>query len=190
MKKNGFWTIPNLMSCLRLCLIPVFVILYHNGQTLAAFAVLCASAVTDVTDGIVARRFNMVSDVGKILDPIADKLTQGAVLICLAARQPIIWALVGLMFVKEAVTGIANWVIIRRTGWVHAARWHGKLATVLLYTAMLSHLLWPDMPQAASLALIGVCAAAVLLSLCLYGKRNLETLRTGKVDPPGPEARR
>lgn len=180
MKKNQWLTLPNLMSCLRLCLIPVFVALYRRGQTPAAIAVLCASAATDVLDGIVARRFNMVSDVGKILDPIADKLTQGTVLICLAARRPVIWVLVGLMFIKEAVTGIANWVIIRRTGWVHAARWHGKLATVLLYAAMLAHLLWPDMPQAASYALIGACAAAVLLSLCLYGKRNVETLKRGE----------
>ena len=180
MKKNGFWTIPNLMSCLRLCMIPVFVALYCSGRTMAAFVVVCASAATDVTDGIVARRFNMVSDVGKILDPVADKLTQGAVLICLAARHPVMWALVGLMFVKEAVTGFANLAVIRRTERVDSASWHGKLATVLLYTAMLSHLLWPDMSRPASLALIGACAAAVLLSLCLYGKRKLETLRGEK----------
>lgn len=177
MKKNQWLTLPNLMSLIRLCLIPVFVALYRRGQTTAAVVTVCASALTDILDGIVARRFHMVSDVGKVLDPIADKLTQGVVLICLAARRPGMWALVGLMFVKEAVTGIANWVIIRRTGWVHAARWHGKLATVLLYAAMLAHLIWPEMSQGASWAIIGACAAAVLLSLCLYGKENLKLLR-------------
>ena len=177
MKKNQWLTLPNLMSFIRLCLIPVFVVFYQRGRITAAIVTLCASALTDVMDGIVARRFNMISDVGKILDPIADKLTQGAVLICLAARRPGMWALVGLMFVKEACTGIANWVIIRRTGWVHAARWHGKLATVLLYAAMLAHLIWPGMSTAASWCMIGACAAAVLLSLCLYGRENLKMLK-------------
>ncbi len=177
MKKNQWLTVPNLMSLIRLCLIPVFVVLYQRGQITAAVIALCASALTDIMDGFVARHFNMVSDVGKVLDPIADKLTQGAVLICLAAKRPGMWALVGLMLVKEACTGIANWVIIRRTGWVHAAQWHGKLATVLLYAAMLAHLIWPGMSQAASWCLIGACAAAVLLSLCLYGKDNIKILR-------------
>ena len=177
MSKDRWLTLPNLMSLIRLCLIPVFVVLYQRGRITAAVVTLCVSGLTDILDGIVARRFDMVSDVGKVLDPIADKLTQGTVLICLAARRPGLWALVGLMLVKEACTGIANWVIIRRTGWVHAARWHGKLATVLLYAAMLAHLIWADLPLAASWALIGVCAAAVTLSLCLYGRDNIRMLK-------------
>lgn len=188
MKKSQILTVPNLMSTLRLCLIPLFVWLYRRGESSAAFAVLCASALTDVLDGIVARHFHMVSDVGKILDPVADKLTQGIVMICLAARFPGLWLLVGLMLVKEAVTGITNWVILRRTGWVHAAQWHGKLATVLLYAAMLAHLLFPGMPAAASHALALMCAAAILLSLCLYAASNRDTLRRGVGRKAGSEA--
>ena len=86
-RKHQILTIPNLMSLFRLCLIPLIVWLYHEKEMygLAAFA-LVISGITDVADGIVARRFDMVSDFGKAFDPVADKLTQFAMLVCLAVR--------------------------------------------------------------------------------------------------------
>ena len=85
--KDQVLTIPNLLSVIRLALIPLIVWLYVGKQAYsAAVIVILISGATDIIDGAIARRFHMVSDLGKILDPIADKLTQGAVILCLAVK--------------------------------------------------------------------------------------------------------
>ena len=88
--ENKIFTIPNLLSFLRICLIPVIIWLYlvKDNSIWAGFA-LIFSGVTDVLDGYIARRFQMISDFGKVLDPVADKLTQAAILICLSIRFPL-----------------------------------------------------------------------------------------------------
>ena len=103
------------MSLFRLCLIPLIVWLYHEKEMygLAAFA-LVISGITDVADGIVARRFDMVSDFGKAFDPVADKLTQFAMLVCLAVRFQWILVPMCLILVKESVYGITKISYYRR----------------------------------------------------------------------------
>ena len=108
-RKHQILTIPNLMSLFRLCLIPLIVWLYHKKEMygLAAFT-LVVSGITDVADGIVARRFNMVSNFGKAFDPVADKLTQFAMLVCLAVRFHSILVPMCLILVKEILIGVTN----------------------------------------------------------------------------------
>ena len=85
--QNKILTIPNILSFFRLCLIPVIVWLYVGKQDyLWTLLILTLSGVTDIVDGIIARRFNMVSNFGKAFDPVADKLTQMAMLFCLVSR--------------------------------------------------------------------------------------------------------
>ena len=86
-KKNQILTIPNLLSVVRLALIPVIVWLYSVEKNYyGAIGVIALSAATDIVDGWIARHFNMVSDFGKALDPLADKLTQAALLLCLLSK--------------------------------------------------------------------------------------------------------
>ena len=80
---KGCFTIPNLLSVIRIALIPVFAVMYLNGNQLLAIAILAVSGLTDLFDGKIARRFNQVSALGKILDPVADKLTQITIAIIL-----------------------------------------------------------------------------------------------------------
>lgn len=177
-KKNNWLTIPNLLSCLRICLIPVFVRLYcveHND--LAAVLVFAFSSITDTLDGAIARRFGMVSDVGKILDPVADKLTQGVMLICLCTRYRLMVIPLALMIVKEAFVGLTSVQLIRRTGMVEGAEWHGKVATWVLYAVMLIHMIWPTIPAALSGVLIGICMLLMLLSFGLYAMKNTAKLK-------------
>ena len=95
-------TIPNLLSFFRLCLIPVFMWLYCVERNyLWTGIILIISGLTDTVDGIIARKFNMISDLGKVLDPIADKVTQAAMLFCLLTRFPLMIAPLALMVVKE-----------------------------------------------------------------------------------------
>jgi len=172
------FTIPNILSMVRIALIPLIVWLYHfKDDPRAAAVVVIASGVTDVVDGFIARKFNMISDLGKALDPVADKLTQTAMLICLLFRFPLMWLPLSLLVIKEFVSGIWRLLIIRRTKEVRGAKWHGKVATVLLYGTMLLHILWPAMSGTCSSVSIILCTLMMLLSFLLYSLENYWTLQ-------------
>lgn len=180
--KDKILTVPNLLSFLRLCMIPLMVWLYvlkeNYGMTTL---VLLLSGLTDVVDGLIARRYGMVSDFGKALDPVADKLTQIALMYCLVNRFPLMLLPLGILVVKEVFTGITSLLAIRKTGRVEGAVWHGKVTTVLLYATMAVHLLWFNIPGTVSLILIGVCSGMMLLSAVGYAMRNFKML-TAKAD--------
>lgn len=170
-------TIPNLLSAFRLLLIPVFVWTYCAREAYAlTAALLLLSGLTDLADGFIARRFHMVSKLGKMLDPAADKLTQAAMLICLVTRFPMIWFPLGLLAVKEASVGITSLLVIRKSGVVTGAVWHGKVTTALLYLVILVHLIWFDIPAVFSDVLIAVCFAMMLYSWIKYCRHNITVL--------------
>ena len=121
----------------------------------------------------------MISNLGKVLDPLADKLTQASMLVCLMSRFPLMMLPFGLMVVKEMVSVGTGLAAIDRTGEVHSAGWHGKLATVLLYAMLIAHVLWPEIPAPISLASILLCAATIILSGILYGVGNVRKIRSG-----------
>ena len=171
------WTIPNLLSFFRLCLIPVMVWLYTVRENyIFTMLVLVLSGITDAADGIIARKLNMVSDFGKAFDPIADKLTQVAMMFCLVTRFPWMILPLVLMVIKELFTGITGLLTIRKTGKVEGAVWHGKVTTVLLYTMMGIHLVWFAIPPLLSGFLIGISTGMMLLSAVGYGIRNIKLL--------------
>ena len=171
--KIRIFTIPNVMSMFRIALIPVFAALYLAEQDELAFLVLVLSGLTDMADGFIARKFNMISAVGKALDPVSDKLTQVAMLYCLLKRFKTMWIPFVLMIFKEISSAISALVAIKCTGEVHGADWHGKLTTVSMYVMMSMHVVWAGMPKFLSGALIGICVALMLLSMFLYSVRNV-----------------
>lgn len=175
---NRILTVPNILSFVRLAIIPLICYCYLclNNSLLTAL-LLAVSGLTDVADGFIARHFNMISDLGKALDPVADKLTQFVVLICLVSRFPHMLAAVVLLAVKEAANGASNIYLIRRTGKVYGALWHGKLATALLYAVMFLHLVWYTIKPSVSDILIGVCIAVMVMSAVLYAVRNIKVLK-------------
>ena len=128
----------------------------------------------------VARRFHMASDLGKMLDPVADKMTQAAMLFCLLTRFPLMILPLALMVVKETFMGVTGLLIIRRTGSVFGADWHGKVTTWLLYAMMILHVFWFNIPVTVSRALTGACVIMMVISLILYGRHNLKALKDGK----------
>ena len=174
-------TIPNILSFFRLCLIPVIMWLYCVEENYFwAGGILILSGITDTVDGFVARRFHMASDLGKMLDPVADKLTQAAMLFCLLTRFPLMILPLALMVVKETFMGVTGLLIIRRTGSVFGADWHGKVTTWLLYAMMILHVFWFNIPVTVSRALTGACVIMMVISLILYGRHNLKALKDGK----------
>lgn len=176
-------TIPNILSFFRLCLIPVIVWLYIGKEDYFwTLMVLLLSGLTDIVDGIIARKFHMISDFGKALDPIADKLTQMAMLFCLVFRFTYMLIPLALLVVKEVFTGIAALVSIKKTSTVKGAVWHGKLTTVVLYAMMAIHLIWYTIPDAVSLILVGVCVGIMLMSFIMYVMQHITAIKNGTYD--------
>lgn len=171
-------TIPNILSFFRICLIPVFIWMYCVKQDyIWTGIILVVSGVTDMADGFIARRFHMTSDLGKILDPVADKLTQATVLFCLVTRFPLMLVPLALLVLKEIVVGSTGLLVIKRTGKVHGAKWHGKVATALLDAMMVMHVLWYNIPDNVSKVSIVCCIVMMAVSLVLYGTRNVKALK-------------
>lgn len=174
--RNKIFTVPNILSFCRLAMIPLIVYCYiWLENSLLTAGLLLFSGITDVADGIIARTFNMVSELGKALDPIADKLTQAVVLVCFISKFPYVLAAVVVFAVKEILNGLGNLRLMRSTGKVHGALWHGKISTALLYIVMFIHIIWYTIPPTLSYILISLCIAVMLLSSLLYTIRNIKS---------------
>lgn len=166
-------TIPNVLSFIRLCMIPLIIWLYigKNDYLLTGIFVLISGA-TDIIDGFIARRFGMISDVGKVLDPVADKATQAVVMILLATSFPLMLLPIAFTLIKELFMAISGYLVIRKCDIVLGADWHGKAATAVLTATMVLHLFWHNIFPALSITLTILSAAFIALSLALYAKRN------------------
>ena len=181
MTKSQILTIPNMLTFFRIVLIPVIIWLYIFVESpLWTILVLIISGVSDIVDGFIARHCNMTSDFGKLIDPIADKLTQAAVLFCLLTDY--VWLAIPLavMAVKEIGSLILRFIVFKKTEKVESADWHGKATTVLLYTTLIIHILWgiwSRVPDAISIACTGICTVMMILSCTLYSIDGIKLLR-------------
>lgn len=174
-------TIPNILTFARLLMIPWFMWMFlARNDSVGTALILLLSGLTDTIDGAIARRFNMVSNLGKALDPVADKLTQITMMACLVWRFPHMWIVLGALCVKELFMLVSSLMAIHRTAEVLSSAWHGKMTTAALYAAMIAHLLFPDMPGLVSDGLICLCTVMILLSGVLYGIRNVRAIRSVK----------
>lgn len=136
MKKH----IPNILSLFRFLLIPIIINCIFTQKYWSALIVFTISAISDVADGFIARKFNLVSNLGKLLDPLADKITQICIIATLVINgiiQP--WILLILM-AKELIL-ICGATFLYGKNIVVYSKWYGKLATVLLYLAIIGSLL-------------------------------------------------
>ena len=164
-------TIPNILSYIRLLMIPFFTVLYMKGQYLNAGILAVLSGMSDVIDGWIARKFNQVTDLGKVLDPFADKLTQGVVVICLTNRFPLMLLLVAIWVVKEGYMTFAMFYFYRKYEVrLDGAKWYGKLSTWVLDSTMMALLLFPAITLPVANIFIVLCAFFMLFSLHLYAK--------------------
>jgi cardiolipin synthase len=166
--KSQAWSIPNIMSYFRFLLIPVFVVLYVEGQGMWSLVTLAVSALTDVLDGRIARKYNMVTNLGKIIDPVADKLTQAAMILCVGLRFPSMWILLGIHVVKELAMLWIGYKVLDVTGRVNSSNWYGKACTALLYAVMMLHIIWPGIPLELSTALVVLCGAMIIFCFIMY----------------------
>lgn len=131
--------VPNALTILRFILIPFILISLINNDYLSSFILLTLSGLTDVLDGTIARKFNLISNFGKLMDPLADKLTQLTVLTTLGIKGIVpIWMII-ILAAKECIM-IAGASFLYGKDLVVSSKWYGKLATVLFYLAMVCSL--------------------------------------------------
>ena len=139
MNKIKSWCkhIPNALTIVRFILIPFIIVYIARDKYIEAFIFLTISGLTDVLDGIIARKFNFITNFGKLIDPLADKMTQVSILVALALKDIIpMWILV-IVFIKEFVM-VSGASFLYGKELVVSSKWYGKLSTVLFYVAIVS----------------------------------------------------
>lgn len=147
--KKEVFTIPNMLSLFRLVLIPVYVVIYLNAAEMREYfiagTILAVSCLTDMIDGKIARHFNMISTVGKILDPIADKLTQFTLTLCLSIKYPVLRFVLVLFVIKEGFQGVVGLVNLRKGKMLPGALLAGKICTTVLFISLIVLVLMPSL---------------------------------------------
>jgi cardiolipin synthase len=170
--KKEIFSIPNLLSYLRILLIPAFVLIYITAEDVSnyylAALIIFLSALTDMADGFIARKYGMITELGKALDPIADKLTQIAVILCLLTRYQGMWVLVLLFTIKELFMGINGLILLRKGKKLNGAKWFGKVSTAVFFICTIVLIALPELPGMAVYILINVTILFLLLSFVLY----------------------
>lgn len=176
--KKEICTIPNLLSFFRLILIPVYMAIYINAQEtrdyIIAGSILAVSCLTDMVDGKIARKYNMITTLGKFLDPLADKITQFTLIICLALRYPILWAVSVLFFVKELFQLIAGILAANRGYILKGALITGKVCTTILFISLVAMVIFPNIGDISISIIALVDTAFLLISFADYFRTYTE----------------
>jgi len=184
--KKDLWTIPNILCYIRFALIPVFVAMYIKAhepkQYLQAAAVVFASGLTDFFDGYIARHFHMITDLGKLIDPLADKLTQAALIFVLLLKIRWMFLLLILFVIMQLFMVIAGIVMLKKGKKLNGAKWFGKISTTVFYGTMLFLVAIPTLNTTVTNILMLICGAFLLLSFVLYVREYVLMYREVKVE--------
>ncbi len=169
-KKN--LTIPNLLSLLRIVVIFPLIVYFLDENYIIAGVMLLISGISDMFDGMIARKFNQVTQLGKMLDPVADKLTLIAVVICINILYPDVFLFVIVLFSKELIMLFGGIVLLKMKIKPPAARWYGKVSTVIFYvsitTIVLLKAIWGIKNNLITFILLGITSASMIFSLIKY----------------------
>lgn len=161
-------TIPNLLSIFRILLLPIYLYFVLRQSFYVAGAVIVVSGLSDYLDGVIARRYNQVTDLGKVLDPFADKLTQLFLILSMAWYRPWLWLLFGLFLIKEGFMFVAGLIGLSKNIKLSGAKWYGKVATAVIYVGMILLLLFPELPTLWVRVIFAVITYGLLQSFILY----------------------
>lgn len=170
--KKEIVTLPNLLSFFRIVLIPVYLTVYRNaashGQYLLAGSILSVSCMTDMIDGMIARKCHMITNVGKVLDPLADKLTQLALILSLSGRYSALIPVLILFLVKECFQCGALFFFAQKGKVLPGALPAGKICTTVLFLSFIVLVLFPQLPSSAVTLLAATDLCFLLVSFSHY----------------------
>ena len=181
--------IPNVLSVIRIILVFVFAWLFfwnYPDNTGLALLVFILAGATDVIDGYLARRFKWITNLGKVLDPLADKLMQCTVLICLSIKSLIPWWLAAFYILKELLMGIGGLFVFKRKDVIVVSNKYGKAAVCVFYAAMFFIILFketfekmPMLIDAISIVTLSTAIFAISMYYIEYVK-NTRTIKEAK----------
>ena len=184
-KFSDLYCIPNVLCYIRIALVPLFLAVYLNAQKQAdyywAVGIILIASATDVLDGFIARRFNMVTDLGKLIDPIADKLMQFSMLCVLIYKNKLVIIPVAVMVVKELTSLILGLFVYNKcVKRLSGAKWYGKICTVIVDCAVLVLLAFPQIPDVTQIIIIAVVTFALVMAWLLYTRQYCIMYRDSK----------
>ena len=188
---NRAFTIPNIICLVRILLITPFVNFFLDEQYIWAAVVIIASGLSDCFDGMIARKFNQESELGKILDPLADKLTLLAVGICLCVIEPFFLPVVIILVLKDILMLIGSSKVVKMGIIVPKSKWYGKVGTVMFYVTV-TFIVFVEMMQSMDdpliyieyetgkwISMVMLCLTAVMMifAFIMYTKTYREIMR-------------
>ena len=161
--------VPNILTVLRFFLIPFTIYYLTQDEYIAAIIVLTISGLTDVLDGAIARKFNLITNFGKLIDPLADKITQLSILGTLVVKNIIpLWILVVVLIKEAAMVAGASFLYGKEL--VVSSKWYGKASTVLFYLAIVLSMIFRDLgiQNQIDLIIYYIAVAMTIFSLVMY----------------------
>jgi len=163
-------SIPNIISIVRILLVPVFCVMYFTpGMRMASLVVLIASGLSDLVDGYIARKFNQITDLGKVLDPIADKLFHMSTIACLCIDGIVGYWLLVIVVAKELFMICGGVILYKKNRAVIASKWYGKLSSSLLFSAFILSFV---QVEGAAYKIFISCLFAVAVLISIYALVN------------------
>ena len=184
---TNVWNIPNVLTMIRMILIPVFVVLFFNNLKMAALAVFCAASFTDFLDGYLARKLNQITDFGKLFDPLADKLMVLTAMICQTFWGPLPLVAVLIVALKELVMVFGGMFMLSRNVVVYS-NYYGKAAQVGFIAALILSF-FHDRFEEGGVKLLGmtpdilvlwITVALAIVAMGVYGTQSIKTIKKNK----------
>lgn len=175
---KDLFNIPNCLCYFRIILIPIFLNNYFKANTKEEYylcaIILIISGLSDFLDGFIARKYNLISDIGKILDPIADKLTQFTIALVLIYTYDWMWLLLLIIIIKDSMLAIASFFLYKKGAKVKGASWWGKVSTAI-FDVVAILLVGIHIPNSiyATIAIL-LCIILMILSLILYARQLIQ----------------
>ena len=183
-RKDDLFKIPNILCYIRILLVPLFIFLFIKEFYWQSALVVIVASATDIVDGWIARHFNLVTDWGKFIDPLADKLMQFAMLVMAIFKNPWVAILVGVFALKEIIMLVVGLYIYHKGSNLNGAMWCGKLCTVILDSSLLliiglpSHIIRDEFV----FCLIAISSFFLVLSFVVYMREYDRLYKKMKAD--------
>lgn len=181
-KKGNIWNVPNVLTMIRLLLIPVYWVLFMQGKRHAALMVFLIASITDLLDGRIARKYNLITDLGKLMDPLADKLMVISVMLSLAMYNVIPWAALIILVAKEIIMVIGGMILLHM-GVVVYSEMVGKAAQALMVASLILSFFADEffaMGCPVHLIVLWCAVALTLCALTFYTRRAIQRYRAVK----------
>ena len=174
--------IPNILSIFRICLVPVFIAVYFaDNRDIKYYAVLvyAIAGLSDFLDGYIARKYDAQSKLGKLLDPLGDKLMTFTVLVCITITRPILFWAALLFFIKEILMGIGGLVLHKKARVeLPPANFIGKASTFVFFVVCVTLMLFRDLPDSIAIILTSGAICLTLIALAGYLRSYIRIMKS------------